>query len=37
MTTWNGSPRSGSPYYAVAELVWNAVDADADRMDVTLQ
>ena len=24
------------PLYAVAELVWNAVDADADRVDVTL-
>ena len=25
------------PILAVAELIWNAVDADADRVDVTLQ
>ncbi|MGB5083667.1 MAG: ATP-binding protein [Methylocystis silviterrae] len=25
------------PVLAVAELIWNAVDADADRVDVTLQ
>ncbi|MEI9990291.1 MAG: ATP-binding protein [Rhizomicrobium sp.] len=25
------------PVHAIAELIWNAVDADADRIDVTLQ
>ena len=35
-TIWRASPVGRLPYKAVAELIWNSLDADADSIKVTL-
>ena len=35
-TIWSRNALTGKPILALAELIWNAVDADATQIDVTL-